>query len=95
MPRRRPMMLAAAVCPEFKSEEPHAKPRQLHADIPAVAQRTDTRAPIFEYLFTFSGIRPNSQRSADMVQNHRRIRESLGKIDKFENLRVIQKGLET
>src|SRR5947207_9007050 len=78
----------------IEAEKPHAEPAELHMHIRAARELRDAVLPLGDDLVALAGVRPDADRSADMVENDRRLREGARQIDKLAELREIHPGVE-
>src|SRR5947208_16363772 len=78
----------------IEAEQPHPEPAELHMHIGAARELCDAVLPLGEDFVALAGIRPDADRSADMVEDDRRLREGARQIDKLAKLREIHPGVE-
>src|SRR5205085_4024225 len=78
----------------IEAEKPHAEPAELYMHIRAARELCDAVLPLGEDLVALPGIGADADRSADMVENDRRLRKGARQIEKLAELREIHPGVE-
>ena len=74
---------------EVEHTEQHAEPAKLDNDVLALAECGDAGLPHREGFLLLVRVRADAERSPDMVQDDRRLREGARQIGKFYQLRMI------
>src|SRR5947209_9497484 len=78
----------------IEAEKPHAEPAELYMHIRAARELCDAVLPLGEDLVALAGVRPDADRSADMVEDDRCLRKGARQIDKLAKLHEIHPGVE-
>ena len=73
----------------------HTEPAQLDRDVRARRQLCDPRLPQPEHSLALPGIGTDAQWTPNVVQDNGDIGESFGQVDQFQQLRMVQPGIET
>src|SRR5205823_7436037 len=79
---------------EVDHADQHAEPAELDDDVLALPEFGDAGLPYREGLLFLVRVWADAERSADMVQNDRRLREGARQICQFDELRVVEPSLE-
>src|SRR5689334_12968711 len=78
----------------IETEQTHAEAAELDADVRTLRELANRFAPLLEHFVAPAGVGTDADRSADMIENHRRVRASARERNHLVELRVIHPRIE-
>ena len=79
---------------EAEAVDRHDETAEFGDHVRAFGQFGDRAFPVLEYLGALAGVRPNTERAAEVVEDDRLVRERPRQIGQLGNLRMVQPAVE-